>query len=178
MTFKEHIDKTCKKVSSGIGIIKKLKNFIAPGILKKIYNAIIYPHIIYSVEAWGSSSKVGVKRLNNLINKAKRHIGSTNDNTLTSVEIVHKRFCCTRLFKYFILKESNYYYQKFIGQITNHSILTRFNASNLFRNPSIRSSKYRSSFFYTSMKYWNKLPNGIRQIRKLRKFKMRIKDRL
>ena len=175
--FKEHIDKICNKVSSGIGIIKKLKSFIGPAILNKIYNAIIYPHIIYSVEAWGSSSKAGIRRLNNLINKAKRHIGSTNNSTLISVENVHKRFCCTRLFKYFILKESNYYHQKFMDQIPNHSILTRFNANNLFSNPSIRSSKFHSSFFYTSMKYWNKLPNEIRNISKLRKFKLRIADR-
>ena len=178
LTFKEHIDKTCKRVSSGIGIIKKLKKFISSNILQKIYNAIIYPHIIYGVEAWGSSSKVGIKRLNNLINKAKRHIGSTNSNTLISVEKVHKRFCFTRLFKYFILKESNYYHQKFVSQITNHTIHTRSNANNLFRTPSIRSSKYRSSFFYTSMKYWNKLPNEIRNIRKLRTFKLKITGRL
>ena len=177
LSFKEHIDKISKKVSSGIGIIKKLKSFIGPAILNKIYNAIIYPHIIYSVEAWGSSSKAGIRRLNNLINKAKRHIGSTNNSTLISVENVHKRFCCTRLFKYFILKESNYYHQKFLDQIPNHSILTRFNANNLFSNPSIRSSKFHSSFFYTSMKYWNKLPNEIRNISKLRKFKLRIADR-
>ena len=119
----------------------------------------------------------GIRRLNNLINKAKRHIGSTNNSTLISVENVYKRFCCTRLFKYFILKESNYYHQKFLDQIPNHSILTRFNANNLFSNPSIRSSKFHSSFFYTSMKYWNKLPNEIRNISKLRKFKLRIADR-
>ena len=174
LTFKDQINKICKKVSSGIGILKKLKSFIAPEILLKIYNAIILPHIIYAVEAWGASSKVGIKRLNNLINKAKRFVDS---NAILSLDKIHERFCLIKLFKYFIRKDSNYFYQKFVSNIPNHSIRTRSNVNNLFTNPRIVSSKYKSSFFYKSCKYWNKLPNNIRNIKKVAKFKRMLKNR-
>ena len=144
--------------------------------MQKIYNAIIQPHIIYAVEAWGASSKVGIKRLNNLINKAKGLIGSNDVNAILPLEKIHERFCLIKLFKYFIRKDSNYYNQKFASNIPNHAIRTRFNVNNLFTNPRVISSKYKSSFFYKSCKAWNKLPNNIRNIKKLGQFKQMLKN--
>ena len=177
LTFKTHIDKVCKKVSSGIGIIKKLRNFIAPNILLKIYNAIIYPHITYAIEAWGSSSKVGTNRLNNLINKASRLIGPINNNAepVLPLKKIHGRFCSTRLFKYFIKKDSSHFYEKYVNQIPNHSIPTRFNENNLLKIPRFKLTKSQSSFFYCSIKYWNKLPIAVRNIKKLSNFKRKLK---
>jgi len=124
--------------------------------------------------AWGASSKVGIKRLNNLINRAKRLIDS---NAILSLDKIHERFCLIKLFKYFIRKDSNYFYQKFDSNIPNHAIRTRSNVNNLFTNPRVISSKYKSSFFYQSCKYWNKLPNNIRNIKKVAKFKQMLKNR-
>ena len=175
LTFKKHIDAICNKVSSGIGIINKLKSFIAPNILLKIYNAIIYPHILYGVEAWGSSSKVGRNRLNNLINKARRLIGLTPADKIHPLDKTHKRFCLTRLFKYFMKNESSHFHAKYSNQLPKHSISTRFNRNNLFTIPKIKVSRYRSSFFYSSINYWNKLTREIRNIKKFNEFKHKLK---
>ena len=174
LSFKKHIDATSNKVSSGIGIIKKLKNFIAPSILLKIYNSIIYPHIIYGVEAWGSSSKVGRNRLNNLINKARRLIGLNHAEKILPLVKTHERFCLTRLFKYYVKKDSCHFYAKYFNQLPTHSILTRFNSNNLFTIPKIKVSKYCSSFFYSSIKYWNRLSSDTRNIKRPNKFKKKL----
>ena len=177
LTFKKHIDKVCKKVSSGIGIIRKLKGFIGSEILQKIYNAIIYPHIIYAIEAWGASAKVGLTRLDNLITKASRLIGSNNDNAILNLRKVHERFCLIRHFKYCIKKGSTYFSNKFENQIPTHVIPTRFNSNKRYTTPRFKSAKYGSSFFFRTIKYCNKLPNDIRNINSLVKFKQTLKNK-
>ena len=140
----------------------------------KIYNSIIYPHIIYGVEAWGSSSKVGRNRLNNLINKARRLIGLNHAEKILPLVKTHERFCLTRLFKYYVKKDSCHFYAKYFNQLPTHSILTRFNSNNLFTIPKIKVSKYCSSFIYSSIKYWNRLSSDTRNIKKPNKFKKKL----
>ena len=48
LSWNEHIDKIANKVTSGIGAIRKIRDFVNRDILIWIYNALINPHFDYS----------------------------------------------------------------------------------------------------------------------------------
>ena len=55
LTWKAHIEKICKTISRSIGVLYKIKPFVNLKILKTLYYSLIYPHLIYAIEIWGSA---------------------------------------------------------------------------------------------------------------------------
>ena len=53
LTFKEHIDHVCRKLSIGISYLYRGKNILNSDQLKLIYNALLLPHIQYCSLVWG-----------------------------------------------------------------------------------------------------------------------------
>ena len=56
LMWKEHVSKR------GVGILRKLKNFMNPGLLRNIYYSPIYSHLVYGIEVWGSADSTIVKK--------------------------------------------------------------------------------------------------------------------
>ena len=52
LKWEKHVDHIASKVSSGIGAIKKLKEFLDRDTLVLVYNALIQPHFDYCCEVW------------------------------------------------------------------------------------------------------------------------------
>lgn len=72
LMWKKHISSVAKKVSRGVGILSKLRHFINPYLLKDIYYCLVYSHLSYGVEAWGSACKTETDELLILQKKAVR----------------------------------------------------------------------------------------------------------
>ena len=53
MSWETHTNKIANKISRTIGILCRLKNTLAPDILKIIYNSLIAPHLQYAILCWG-----------------------------------------------------------------------------------------------------------------------------
>ena len=181
LNFKNHINSICQKVTQSTGILWKLSSTLPAPILYTIYNSIIYPHLIYAIEIWGKSSKVPFDRLNRKVLKAQQLVLSgINNNGLNhkmlSLTQIHELFCLTRFFDYYKLDSNSYFSNKFSNQLTNHSLNTRFNSNCLFKTPKINCSKIKSSFYYNSMNYWNKLPSPLRNTETLQAFKKKVKE--
>ena len=49
-----HIGKIANKISKTIGIMKHIKSFVPPNILKSLYNSLIIPYLHYGVILWGA----------------------------------------------------------------------------------------------------------------------------
>ena len=56
--FSDNINQTCKKVSRSINVMKKLSAYLPQTSLKTLFYSIVYPHIIFAIEVWGSSSQI------------------------------------------------------------------------------------------------------------------------
>ena len=57
LSWRQHVDHTCKLLSRNVGIINKLKHYFPSNILfNNIYNALILPYISYGVLTWGKTS--------------------------------------------------------------------------------------------------------------------------
>ena len=66
----------------------KLKPFVNKNILRNVYYSIIYPHLIYGIQVWGSSFDTHLKCIEILQKKVVRMI-THNDNFYPSGEKVH-----------------------------------------------------------------------------------------
>ena len=64
------------KISRSIGIIVKLKSFLPPSALLKLYHALVHPHLLYGLLVRGTTFTSYLAKLCTLQNKVVRHIGS------------------------------------------------------------------------------------------------------
>ena len=54
VTWKAQIEKICNTISRSISVLYKIKPFANLKILNTLYYSLIYPHLIYAIEVWGS----------------------------------------------------------------------------------------------------------------------------
>ena len=55
LTWNAQIENICHTISRSIGVLYKIKPFVNLQILKTLYYSLIYPHLIYAIEVWGSA---------------------------------------------------------------------------------------------------------------------------
>ena len=74
LSWNKHIDKVANKVTSGIGAIRKIRDFVNRDTLISIYNALINPHFDYCSEVLDTLGVGLSNRLQKLQNRAARVI--------------------------------------------------------------------------------------------------------
>ena len=67
-----HVSNISKKISRGVGILTKLRNFMDTDLLKTIYYCLVYSHLTYGIHAWGSACITETAKLSVLLKKAVR----------------------------------------------------------------------------------------------------------
>ena len=60
LSWKQHILSLTKKIPRSIGSMYKLRPFLALKVIKNVYYSLIYSHIVYAIEVWGSAFKSGL----------------------------------------------------------------------------------------------------------------------
>lgn len=74
LTWNEHVEQLCKKMTSGIFALRSLAQYCSSSVLKMAYYGLIYPHLVYGIRLWGSCSKKNLERVFKLQKKAIRII--------------------------------------------------------------------------------------------------------
>ena len=72
LSWKQHVSNISKKVSHSIGIMYKLRPFLPLNVLKNVYYSLVYSHIVYAIEVWGSTFKTEMDKILILQKKAMR----------------------------------------------------------------------------------------------------------
>ena len=62
------------KISRSFGIMYKLRPFVNVRIMESVYYSIIYPHLIYGLQVWGSAFQTELEKMNIMLKKAVRMI--------------------------------------------------------------------------------------------------------
>ncbi len=57
MTYKEHVSKVVKKISSRIGVLSKVVRYGTLDYRKLLFNTIVLPHFDYCSQVWSNSIK-------------------------------------------------------------------------------------------------------------------------
>ena len=81
ITWIPHITYVKNKVSNGIGILFKAKNYLNRKALINLYHSYIYPYLIYCIEAWGNATNCHLEQLYLIQKKVTRMISYSNYNT-------------------------------------------------------------------------------------------------
>ena len=63
LSWKHQISNISKKILRAIWIMYKLRTFLPMKVMKNVYYSLVYSHILYAIEAWGSGYKTDLDKL-------------------------------------------------------------------------------------------------------------------
>ena len=184
LSFKAHVNKLCKKVSSAIGAIKRVRFFIPKSIIKTLYFSLVPPHLLYGICVWGSSGVGNINRISGLQKRAFRLFPDHEDseffirNRILNFEKMFA-FCVSLKFHKYLNSTANPEIKSFIEELRpQHGHQTRFVVQGNINLPYCHSSKFQQSFIFESIGIWNKIPSEVRGINSANIFKNRLKKYL
>ena len=200
LSWKDHISNTSNKLSRAIGILYKLRPFVTTKIMTNIYYALIYSHLVYAIEIWGSACDTHLRKILTLQKRAVRIIDYKDQfpvipGPLYPSAPLFVKLSLLRIKGIFILQ-----ILKFIHKCINCDIISNFD--HWFKlNYEVHSHKTRSNYSNSLLdntnnlaipfgrtthcglklikvsgpKSWNSLPLDLRNIKSFSKFKISVK---
>ena len=202
LSWKSQISTITKKISRSIGIMYKLRPFVNVKIMKSVYYSIIYPHLIYGIQVWGSAFDTDLHSLEIMQKKVVRMITFNDSFRNQGYGFCHSLPLFLELE---FLKTSDIYkllISKFIHDCLNgrapsqfntwftqnaeiYEHLTRTNVQILNDNIKITTNLFipyastthcgLNSIKVLGPKIWNEIPNNIREIKSKKGFLDKLK---
>ena len=78
LSWSNHIKELCRKISSAIGALRRIRSLISQSTAEQIYNALIQPYFDYCAPVWDELSSYLCEKLQKLQNRAARVILQAN----------------------------------------------------------------------------------------------------
>ena len=181
MSWSSHIDYLCNKVSSRIGILKRIMPCLTLPSAQTMYKSTIQPLFDYCGVVWDTCSETSSLRLQRLQNRGGRVILLT-DNCNSSASVRAKLNWSTlqqrRKYNKAILtyKCLNNQLEGLDTNYLRHSEIHSYNTRNKdkFVLPKPRSEYMKRTFKYTSITLWNTLSKNIQNSDSVSSFKRQI----
>ena len=85
LSWKSNTENICKKITSGISALRRLKEFVDRQTLVSVCNAIVRPYFDYCCEVWDVFGETQSKRLQKLQNSAARIIMNMSNDVHQTV---------------------------------------------------------------------------------------------
>jgi len=184
--WKTHVESVCKKISSALGLIKRIRNFVPLYTLLNIFNAfncLEKPQFDYCSLVWGCCSTSPTEKLQKLQNRAARILLSAPDDSSTTDlfrRLNWKNLRNQRLFTKAIMmfkalngETPDYLSNKFVFRNDTTSYRLRNSGMRLVL-PQSRTDYVRKCFFYSGAALWNSFPTDIRVSKTLGEFKTKL----
>ena len=184
LSWNRHIDKVAKKVTSGIGAIRKIRDFVDRDTLISIYNALINPHFDYCSEVWDTLGVGLSNKLQKLQNRAARVIMNFG-NDISGPEAIKALGWETLETRRAKSKAKTMY--KVLNNLAPSSLAELFEqkrnitqydlrgSSTSLQLPQPKTEKLKKSFSYDGARVWNSLPADVRNSDTLTIFKNGIR---
>ena len=183
LSWNKHVESVAKKVTSGVGALRRIRDFVDRETLISIYNALVRPHFDYCSEVWDTLGIGLSTRLQKLQNRAARIVmGMTNDTpgleaiTALGWETLESQRAKSKAVQmYKVLNDLapnalvNLFMRK--SDVTDYELR---GSSTSLQIPFPRTENIKKSFSYDGAKLWNSLPEDLRDLATLPKFKSRI----
>ena len=196
LSWNDHILNISKKISRAIGVMFKIRPFVNTAILKNLYYALIYSHLVYAIQIWGSACDTHLMRLMVLQKRALRLMVYEDFNDipgpLAASAPIFAKLEILKLKDIFIFQISRFIHNCLRSKINNnfhnwfilnneiHNYHTRSNyqiafniivTNNLFI-PIARTTNYGLKLTKViGPKIWNSIPWEIRKITSICGFK-------
>ena len=174
LNFNEQRKEVCNKISRGVGIIYRMKDYLPRNVMLYIYYSLIYSHLIQSIIFWGGVSTNKMKPLHVAINKVLRNILGIRFNYLDIIRVsTDEMYYSLQLlkvhdiYKYSVIlffhsilyyDKRNIFNQYFSQYLPQHNYSTRNSRMNL---PPIELEIERQSTIFNCISVYNDLPTEL-----------------
>ena len=175
LTFKFHTSNVSQKLSRCTAMLYKVRDFVPCEVLKTLYYAHIYPHLLYCNPIWSTTHATHLKCINLLHKKIIRIITKSSflehttplfkNTKILKLEDITKHSIATSMYK-----------NQINVSLPPHEYTTRHREQ--LSIPSHRLSLFRHSTVYLGPHIWNSLPHPIKNAPSLNVFKSKLKYRL
>ena len=170
LSWSKHVEEICKKVSSAIGALKRVRPFIWKGTAIQIYNASIMPHFDYYSPLWDCLSGYLSDKLQKLQNLAARVI------TILPFDTSSNYFLLTLDWERLLLRRKNQkaltmfktmnalatdYLQRLYSQ--RHSVYNLRDSEGKLTLRKPNTNYLKRSFSYIGAILWNNLPKCLKK---------------
>ena len=184
LSWKSHVAKVKSKMARGCWAMSRLKQYVSPKVLTKIYYSLVYSQMQYCISCWGWIAKCNLSSVFVLQKRAIRIICGVSSRTHTT-PLFHKLKFLKLSDIYFLHiakimhKFSNNHWSgqykiKPIQEI--HSYFTRSSTSNFY--PRLLNSKMsRGALSAAGPKIWSNVPVDLKSLN-FCQFKYKLKQHL
>jgi hypothetical protein len=181
LTFNSHVDAICKKASRALNVLKRFSKTLNTENKLKIYQSFITSNFTYCPTIWHFCGKTQTRNMEKIHERSLRFV--FNDFNSSYMDLLQKANRDTlhvmRLKRITVLVYKCFHK---MGPAYLHSMFTPKTSIYTLRNPILFEQPRVStvfhglnSVFYHGPKIWNNLPNSIKSVATLSKFKLSLK---
>ena len=189
LTWNNHASQIAKRLSSKIGLIKRLQQTLPSHIIHKLYAPLFLSQIDYCFTVWGKCSSQAFNRIQRLQNRAARVFAKNFNRNISSQNILkelgwlsvsNRLKYLTGSFIYKCLNDVNVYNKMkntytFLANLnyarSKHTHKTRFAINKCLSLPKPRTAYLKNSLSYSGVLLWNSIPPHIRNCTTIDSFK-------
>ena len=182
MTWNNHINYLCTKLSQKAGIFSKLRYYLDLDRLVNVYYALFNSHLQYAMLCWGATTSTNIDRLQIIQNRVIRNMTKSPhffrlDNhylnlRILKVQELHKLEVLKFMHSHFNRNLPDYFRTFF--ELITHAHRTRGIEHGNYVIENCRTSLGQRSIKFIGPKLWNDTTPDCRQLNKL-KFKKHVK---
>ena len=183
LNWKDHVAKVCKKVSSGLGALRRVRDVVPSESLNFVYKALVQSHFDYCSSVWDTCDKGLRLRLQRLQNRAARII-TRSGYDVRSIDLLRAlewqpledRWRNQKVVTMFKVKNDlvpRYLIDHFVPVNECHDYETRGCDVN-FKVPKPRTNFLKRSFAYSGVVSWNLLPLETKEAKTISSFRKNL----
>ena len=183
LTWSDHIDLVCNKVSRGLNLLRRLSYFLPRPLLLLFLNSYILPHLDYCDVIWSSYTKSQSLRLETLMNFACRTVLHRNRRSSASAARSELGFSTLSSHRKLHLAQSVFKclsaQSPYLSQIFSapcSSYCTQSSSSRQLNLPATKSCYGQKAFSFTGASLWRSLPSSVRELQDYQAFSSRCAD--
>ena len=182
LDWSKHISYINRKIAKGIGIICRAKKYFNTSALINLYNAFVFPYLIYCVEVWGNALSTHIQPLVKLQNKIVRIITysyHTTEQLYTITRILPFKILVKQRIGLLMHKLSNGNVPKALQNLykSNRDVHTHFTRqAHHFHSMRGNNEFIYRTFVFQSVVIWNKIIQNINIHVSYPRFKHLLKD--
>lgn len=183
LSWKPHIQVTCRKLARSIGILRKVNKHLNRSITLQLYNSFVIPYLQYGITVWGAAYQTSMEPLFVLQKKALKIALNLPIRTRTEILFAETKILplrkiyefsvATFMFKFNNSLLPNCFKHYFARNTQTHNYQTR--SANLFRLPLFTTVNAQQSILFQGPKIWHQLPVPLTQCSSLRNFKWKLR---
>ena len=167
MSWKSHIEYITQKISSAIGVMYRLKNYVNSKILRDVYYAIAFSHLNYGITSWGSAPPTNLDELQRKQNHCIRIVYDLDRMCIrNNMYFTHKFLKINEIFHSECLKFMHRFHNNNLPQAFNnyfnyasdlHQHDTRYARNCNFHLPKINKNYGLRSPSYIGSRLWSQI---------------------